>query len=123
MAGKSKKSTHPFELFCWYYLGLSPEGEYKFVNGNQVAQIYSWTVGELMENLRHLKIDPDTVLNTDFPLSRYQIDIQIAAEDRGSDHLLEFATRIYNEFSISIGKSRDWLAEIKREKEEDRSRY
>lgn len=122
MATEAGKGSNPFELFCWYYLGLSPQGDYKFINGNQVAKIYNWSVDDLMETLRRHKIDPDTVVNTDFPLSKYQIDIQIAAENRSGDLLLEFATRIFNEFSASVGNSRDWLAEIAREKEEDRYR-
>ena len=116
------RSVDPFELFCWYYLGLSPQGEYRFVNGNQVAQIYNWTVNDLMDNLKKLKIEPDTVLNTNFPMARYQIDVQMAAGTRDAEQLLELASRIFGEFQQQRGNRRDWLDEIKREQEEDRHR-
>ena len=64
-----------FEMFCLYYLGLNPQGEYRFLNANQVARQFNWTVDQLMTTLRKLDIHPDTVLNTDFPLARRQVDI------------------------------------------------
>jgi hypothetical protein len=112
----------PLELFSWYYLGLSPRGEHKFVNGNQVAQFYNWSVDELMKNLKRHRIDPDTVLNTDFPMARYQVDMQMAAEAHGPEHLLELAGRIFAEFRQRVGTARDWLAEIERERAEERAR-
>ena len=114
------QSANSFELFCWYYLGVSPMGEYRFVNGNQVAQIYNCSVGELMTQLQKHSIDPDTVLNTDFPIARYQVDVQMAAERFDGEQLLDFAGRIFTDFKQRIGHRRDWAAEIEREKEEDR---
>jgi len=112
----------PLELFNWYYLGLSPRGEHKFLNGNQVAQSYNWTVDELMKALKKHRIDPDTVLNTDFPMARYQVDVQLAAERHGPEQLLELASRIFAEFQQRTGTARDWLAEIERERQEERAR-
>jgi hypothetical protein len=112
----------PFEVFCWYYLGLTPQGEYRFVNGNRIAAVYNCSVGELLGFLKKNHLDPDTVLNTDFPMARHQVDVQLAAQERGPEHALELAERIFNEFQGRIGNRRDWLAEIEREREEDRQR-
>ncbi|MCH8077581.1 MAG: hypothetical protein IIC13_15355 [SAR324 cluster bacterium] len=116
------REVKSFELFCWYYLGLSPKGEYSFVNGNKVAKIYNWTVGDLLHILKKQGLDPDLVLNTDFPMARYQVDVQMAAQQHGPDHALEFASRIYEDFKQRMGRRRDWAAEIEREREEDRDR-
>ena len=110
----------PFGLFCLYYLGLTPEGEYRFQNGNQIAKRLNWTVADLMEVLRKQGQHPDVVLNTDFPMARHQADLQIAAETEGPDQLRARARGIWEEFRGRMGKRRDWLAEIEREREQDR---
>lgn len=112
----------PFEVFCWYYLGLSPQGEYRFTNGNRIAQHYNCTVADLLTFLKKHRLDPDTVLNTDFPMARHQVDVQMAAEEQGPEQALELAARVFAEFQGRIGKRRNWLAEIEREREEERER-
>jgi hypothetical protein len=110
----------PFGLFCLYYLGLSPEGQYRFQNGNQIAKRFNWTVADLMEVLRKQGQHPDVVLNTDFPMARHQADLQIAAEEETPEELRARAREIWQEFRTRTGKRRDWLAEIEREREQDR---
>ncbi len=116
------KLENPFEVFCWYYLGLSPQGEYRFVNGNRIAKQYNCTVADLLAFLKKHQLHPDVVLNTDFPMARHQVDVQLAAQERGPEHALELATRVFAEFQGRVGKRRDWLAEIEREREEERER-
>lgn len=110
----------PFGLFCLYYLGLTPEGQYRFQNGNQIAKRFNWTVADLMEVLRKQGQHPDIVLNTDFPMARHQADLQIAAEEETPEELRARAREIWQEFRTRGGKRRDWLAEIEREREQDR---
>ena len=111
----------PFELFCLYYLGLTPKGGYQFVNANQVARHLNWTVGELMQSLSKFQLHPDTVLNTDFPMARYQADLQIAAAKEDSETLRLRAEMIYESFTQRSGRfKRDWLREIEEERERDR---
>ncbi len=112
----------PFELFCLYYLGLTPKGEYRFANANQVAGQYNWTVTQLMDHLEKHGLHPDIVLNTDFPLARHQVDIQLAAEKESPLELQNRANRIFLEFSASRGKRRNWIKEIEEEKRLDRER-
>lgn len=116
------KNADPFEVFCLYYLGLSSEGAYKFTNANQVAKHYNWSVGELNAYLKKHKMDSDTVVNTDFPLARHQVDLQLMAERSPGPIPLDFAERIFTEFQNRVGNRRDWLREIEEEREEDRTR-
>ena len=109
----------PFALFSLYYLGLTPEGEVRFFNANQIAKKYNWTVGALMQMLEKHGLHPDKVLNTDFPLSRYQIDFQLAAENAEVDVLQNLAQLVYERFRKAEGKKRDWLKEIESENESD----
>jgi len=110
----------PFALFSLYYLGLTPEGQYRHANANQIAKQLNWTVADLLTVLSRHGLHPDTVLNTDFPLARHQVDIQIAAETESPGQLKGRATKIYEQFRQNAGKRRDWLKEIQQEQEEER---
>ena len=110
----------PFALFCLYYLGLNPVGQYRFANANQIAKQLNWTVADLLTVLSRHGLHPDTVLNTDFPLARHQIDIQLAAEGEPPHALHARAAQIYEQFRLHVGKRRDWLKEIEEEQERDR---
>ena len=111
----------PFQVFCLYYLGLTPEGEVRFQNANQVAKRFNWTPEMLLEFLHRNRLHPDLVLNTDFPLSRYQVDLQIAAQYEDCERLHARALGIYEAFTGIAGrKRRDWLKEIEEEREADR---
>jgi hypothetical protein len=113
----------PFHVFCLYYLGLTPEGEVRFQNANQVARRFNWTPDMLMEFLGKHRMHPDVVLNTDFPLARYQVDLQLAAQDEDSEELHARALGIFDAFTGVAGqKQRDWLKEIEEEREADRQR-
>ena len=120
LCSRSFMRNDPFGLFCWYYLGLSPEGQCRFQNANQIAKRLNWAVADLMEVLRKQGQHPDAVLNTDFPLARHQADLQIMAEEESPEELRAHAQAIWQEFRGRIGKRRDWLKEIEREKEQDR---
>lgn len=112
----------PFGLFCVYYLGLTPEGQYRFSNANQIARQLNWTVADLLTVLSRHGLHPDTVLNTDFPLARHQIDIQLAAERESGEQLRMRAARIYEQFRLHAGRRRDWLKEIEEEREQERQK-
>jgi len=107
----------PFEIFCLYYLGLSPEGEVRFRNANQVAKLYNWTPSMLFEFLQRHHLHPDVVLNTDFPFASHQVDLQLAAGRESPEELRQRAQRVYGDFCRVAGqKRRDWLKEIEEEK-------
>jgi len=48
------------------------------------------------------------------------VDVQLAAEYYAPPDLLDMAARIFEEFTRSTGRKRDWLGEIEREREADR---
>ncbi len=103
------------ELFSFYYMGLNPEGTYRFANANQLARFYNATVPEIMTALRVAGLHPDSVVNTDFPMARYQVELQLASIDGDPDKLRAMASRIYDEFRAHAGKKRDWASEIESE--------
>ena len=116
-----KITPDPFDMFCLYYLGLTPEGEVRFVNANQIAKRFNWTAQAVLDFLRKHRMHPDAVLNTDFPLARYQADLQIAAVGEDPQTLRLRAEMIYESFTQRSGRfKRDWLREIEEERARDR---
>ena len=108
-------------MFCLYYLGLTPEGDVGFFNANKIAKRLNWTAKAVLEFMASHRMHPDIVLNTDFPLARYQTDLHLAAEHEDPDTLRRRAEMIYEAFSQHSGTaSRDWLKEIEEERETDR---
>ena len=107
----------PFALFCIYYLGLTPEGEVRFFNANQVAQRYNWSVDGLLKALSRHDLHPDKVLNTDFPLARFQIDFQLETGSMSLEAKFNRAQLIYERYRANQDKRRDWLQEIAQEKQ------
>lgn len=116
-------SPTPFHIFCLYYLGLTPEGQVRFQNANQVAKRFNWTPDMLLDFLRKHRMHPDLVVNTDFPLARYQVELQLAAQHEDSEELHARALGIYEAFTGVAGqKPRDWLKEIEEERKADMER-
>ena len=119
------KKLTPAALFCWYYLAVSPQGKYGFINANQLSKELGATVDELMACLKKEGIHPDEVLNTDFPMARHQVELQLLANtssDGVLGELLSKAQRVYTAWSLQRGRRRDWVAEIAQEREQDSER-
>jgi len=72
-----------------------------------------------MKALSQHGLHPNTVLNTDFPLARFQIDFQLETGGMSTEVRLNRARIVYDRFRASEGKRRDWLSEIAQEKSGD----
>jgi hypothetical protein len=98
-------SIDPFQLFCAYHLGIGPDKRYAPANIHDVGRRFGVDAGVIRQVLQEHKMDPETVMNTDFDLAMAQIDIQVAPE--GVDRV-ELAKEIYREFRAASPKPRDW---------------
>ncbi len=108
----------PFELFCAYHLGITPQNTYKFQNVHDVAARFGVGPGEVRQALQEYGLDPDAVINSKFNMAVAQVDIQVAPP--GVD-LQTVALMHYEEFLGSPRKTRDWNRELEqaaRENEE-----
>lgn len=105
----------PFELFCAYYLGITPDKRYAAANIHDVARRFGVDAGVIRQALQEHRMDPETMMNVDFDLAMAQMDIQVAPE--GIDRV-ELARELYAQFRSAAPKPRDWqrlLAEDERE--------
>jgi hypothetical protein len=95
----------PFQLFCAYYLGITPDKRYAPANIHDVGRRFGVDAGVIRQVLQEHGMDPESVMNTEFDLAMAQIDIQVAPE--GVDRV-ELAKGIYQEFREAARKPRDW---------------
>jgi len=95
----------PFQLFCAYHLGITPDKRFAPANIHDVARRFGVDAGVIRQVLQEHGMDAETVMNTDFDLAMAQIDIQVAPE--GVDRV-ELAKGIYKEFRAAPRKPRDW---------------
>ena len=104
-----------FELFCAYYLGITPDKRYAPANIHDVARRFGVDAGVIRQALHEHRMDPETMMNVDFDLAMAQVDIQVAPE--GIDRV-ELAKELYAQFRSAAPRPRDWqrlLAEDARE--------
>lgn len=99
----------PFELFCAYHLGLTPDGRYRFMNVHDVAKLFRVSPGEIKEALTAYEMHPDILVNSDFDVSEAQVDIQLAPPEIDK---LEEARRLYGEFRSARRGARRWEQEL-----------
>ena len=110
---------HSSHTFYWPFISdttlaevpAPPRARPRFHNANQVARRYNWTAQQLLGYLGKHGMHPDRVVNTDFPLSRYQVDLQIAAGSEPPETIQAHAERIFEEFSQVVGRGLRPLAE------------
>ncbi|MBI5498380.1 MAG: hypothetical protein HY904_25485 [Deltaproteobacteria bacterium] len=106
----------PFELFCAYHLGITPENTYRFQNVHDVARRFGVTPGEVRQALQVYGMDPDAAINSKFNMAVAQVDVQVAPP--GVD-LLTLAQMHYEEFLGSPRKARKWSRELERDAAEN----
>lgn len=100
-----KSGIDPFDLFCAYHLGISPDKSYRPANIHDVARRFGVDSSMIRQTLQDYGMDPETMLDTDFDLTMAQMDIQVAPP--GIDRI-ELARGIYESFRKSPRRKRDW---------------
>lgn len=70
------------ELFALYHLGVDKQGQYAFRNLRDVARLYNTSNETVQAWLKAHRIDPETVGQVEFNLSRRHVDAQLAAPDQ-----------------------------------------
>ena len=105
-----------FELFCAYHLGITHDGGYRQQNIHDLARRFACTPAEIKQSLVDYRMDPQTMINSDFDLSLAQLDIQVAPE--GVDRY-ELARPWFEEFLEANPNARDWQQELEDDAKEN----
>ncbi|MCB9555840.1 MAG: hypothetical protein H6707_07015 [Deltaproteobacteria bacterium] len=69
-----------FQLFCSYYLGITPEDGYQKPNVKEIARWHGMDVEQIESLLEEFDLKPATVKATSFDLVGAQLDIRVAPE-------------------------------------------
>jgi hypothetical protein len=116
---QSKTNTFgidPFELFCAYHLGISPQNQYRPSNINDVANRFKVDVGTTRQILKEYGMDSASLLDRDFDMALAQLDIQVAPE---GINRTELGRSIFEDFLESPIKKRDWKKILEDDKKEN----
>lgn len=106
----------PFELFCAYHLGITPDRGYRPSNINEVANRFRVDPPTIKQALKDYDMDPAALLDRDFDMALGQLDIQVAPE--GVDRK-ELAKNIYREFLEAETVKRDWGKILEEDRKEN----
>jgi hypothetical protein len=99
----------PFELFCAYHLGITPDDGYRIQNIHEVARRFGTNAGELRQTLSELGMAADDIVHSGFDLPSAQVDIMVAPQGISRR---ELARPLYDEFRNAPKKTRDWAREM-----------
>lgn len=99
----------PFDLFCAYHLGITPEGGYRIQNIHEVARRFGTNAATLRQILTDLGMAADDLVHSGFDLTSAQVDIMVAPEGVSRR---ELARPLYEEFRTAPKKTRDWAREM-----------
>ena len=116
---KSKTNTmgiDPFELFCAYHLGITPQNQYRPSNINDVANRFKIDVGTTRQILKEYGMDSASLLDRDFDMALAQLDIQVAPE---GINRTELGKSIFEDFLEAPIKKRDWKKILEDDKKEN----
>ena len=102
-------TIEPFDLFCAYHLGITPEGGYRIQNIHEVARRFGTNAGALRQVLTDLGMSADDIVHSGFDLPSAQVDIMVAPEGISRR---ELARPLYEEFRNAPKKTRDWAREM-----------
>ena len=97
----------PFDVFCFYHLGLDREMRYRFRNLHDAAEYFGLQPPALRRYLDEHGLDAETMRHIDFNLSRAHADAQ-ELELRGApfEERLAFARRAWRHFLAARGGTR-----------------
>lgn len=106
----------PFDLFCAYHLGITPDKTYKQANINQVAARFKVDPATIHTAVKNYRMDSASLLDLDFDMALAQFDIQVAPE--GVDRV-ELAKGVYEEFLEAPKVKRDWKKLLDEDRKEN----
>jgi len=89
------RSIDPFELFCAYHLGITPDDTYRASSLLDVARRFRVRPDTIEQALLHHAMDHESVKHSDFDLSLAQMDIQVSPAGVSKR---ELARNLYAEF-------------------------
>jgi len=67
------------ELFCFYYLGFNPDGEYRFANVHHVSKYYNVSADAVLRWLEELDLQPSWVLRQHYDLAGVSVELMLEA--------------------------------------------
>jgi hypothetical protein len=96
------------ELFAFYFLGVNPDGEYRFANAHHVARYYRVSSDAVLRWLGELDIEPRDILRQQFDLAGAQLELQLELPNLDPAGVRQRVKAILEELDGSEGGRRFW---------------
>ena len=97
-----KPKPNPFELYCMYYLGLTPDWDVRFHNIHAVARHYGVSADQVGAWLNQHHMGPEVMQHLDFNVARQHGEAQGIALGGSREDLKDFARQSFDEFRGKI---------------------
>lgn len=97
------------ELFGLYYLGFTPEGEYRFCNAHHVASYYRVSADAVLRWLEEYRIDPQSVAHRQVEIARASVDIQMDLPNLSPGGVRARVEEVLAEFDAAGDGRRPWI--------------
>ncbi len=110
----------PFELFCAYHLGITPDDGYRFQNIHDVARRFGCSSGVIKQLLSEMNMDSDALVQSKFDIASAQVDIMVAPPGVSRR---ELARELYDQFLHAPRRARDWARELSEDARENERIY
>ena len=110
----------PFELFCAYHLGITPDDGYRFQNIHDVAKRFGCPSGVIKQVLAEMNMDADALVQSKFDIASAQVDIMAAPEGVSRK---ELARELFDQFQRAPRRARDWARELREDAQENEKTY
>ena len=99
----------PFELFCAYHLGITPDDGYRIQNVHDVARRFGTNAASLKQSLASCGMSAEDIVHSGFDLASAQLDIMVAPPGISRR---ELARPLFEEFRSAPRRARDWAKEM-----------
>lgn len=96
------------ELFGYYYLGITPDGEYKFPNAHRVAAHYGVSADAVLRWLEEFGLAPAAVGRKTIELSRHAVDLQLELPNLTPGAVRERVAEVLEEFDGAGRGRKPW---------------
>ncbi len=91
-----------FELFCMYYLGLTPEFQARFYNINSVARHYGVSAQDVESWLEEYHLQPSLFPHIDFNVAKAHGEAQELGLFGTPDEAREFARKTFQQVIAAL---------------------
>ncbi len=96
---------NPFQVYCMYYLGISPEGESRFYHIHAIARHFGTTREQVEQWLSSWGMEAERFPHMDFNVAKAHGQAQDLALSGRTDELHQFCRKSFEDLMSKTGQA------------------